>query len=61
MKRGALAVVLAMLVAGCASQPSLTTMDTRAENVDHRRLQASVGTTGSAQVGTYQLLSLIHI
>ncbi|MET4681363.1 energy transducer TonB [Stenotrophomonas rhizophila] len=55
MKRGPLAVVLAMLVAGCASHPSSTTVDTRAENVDHQRLDPNVGAQGSGKVETYQL------
>jgi len=55
VKQALVIIGLAVAMAGCAGHDQITTVDTRAENVDHQRLQASAGTTGSAQVGTYQL------
>lgn len=44
-----------LLLAGCASQPRLTTLDTRAENVDHQQLSAQPAGGGSGQVQPYAL------
>ncbi len=53
MRRGAL--LAALLLTGCASQPSITTVDTRSENVDHRRLAAPAPGGGSDAVAAYEL------
>ena len=55
MMRAAATVLSVAILAGCAGHDQITIVDTRAENVDHQRLQANTGATGSAQVGTYQL------
>ena len=44
-----------LLLAGCATQPSLTTVDTRSENVDHRRLAAPAPGEGGATPAAYAL------
>lgn len=46
-------LLLAALLAGCASQQHLTTVDTRNENVGHQRLQpAAAGAAGQIQAYT---------
>jgi len=47
-------LMMAALLAGCATQDRLTTVDTRSENVGHQRLQPQAG-GGSGQVQTYSL------
>ncbi|WP_295558881.1 hypothetical protein [uncultured Stenotrophomonas sp.] len=44
----------AALLAGCATQDRLTTVDTRSENVGHQRLQPKAG-GGNGQVQAYSL------
>nr|WP_251006428.1 hypothetical protein [Stenotrophomonas sp. ISL-67] len=44
----------ALLLAGCATGPQLTTVDTRAENVGHQRLPAK-GEEGAGAVQTYEM------
>jgi len=56
VKQGLLAVTLAMLGAGCAGPQQLTTVDTRAENVNLQRLR-SEGDGGTGAVQPYQLQS----
>lgn len=53
--RAAATALSVLLLAGCAGHDKITTVDTRAENVDHQRLQADTGPAGSAQLETYQL------
>lgn len=53
MMRDAATALSILLLAGCAAHDRI--VDTRAENVDHQRLQANAGATGSGQVETYQL------
>ena len=47
-------LMMAALLAGCATQDRLTTVDTRSENVGHHRLQPQTG-GGSGQLQTYSL------
>lgn len=47
-------LMTAALLAGCATQDRLTTVDTRSENVGHQRLQPQTG-GGSGQLQTYSL------
>lgn len=47
-------LMMAALLAGCATQDRLTTVDTRSENVGHQRLQPQTG-GGSGQLQTYSL------
>ncbi len=53
MKRAPL-LMMAALLAGCATQDRLTTVDTRSENVGHQRLQPQAG-DGSGQLQAYSL------
>jgi len=51
----ALAIIgLAVAVAGCAGHGQISTVDTRAENVDHQRLMPAAG-GGSGQIAAYAL------
>lgn len=43
------------ILAGCAGHDQITTVDTRAENVDHQRLDPNGSPSGSGKVETYQL------
>lgn len=49
------ALLAVLLFTGCASQPTTTTVDTRSENVDHRRLAAAAPGGGSGAVTAYEL------
>lgn len=52
--RGVWPAALALVMVGCAGHDQLTTVDTRAENVDHQRLRTE-GHGGAAQVQPYRL------
>ncbi len=54
MRQSSVLAVAALLMAGCATHETLTSVDTRAENVGHQRLDPTTG-TGAAQVASYQL------
>ncbi|WP_312316699.1 hypothetical protein [Stenotrophomonas sp.] len=49
------ALLAVLLLTGCASQPTLTAVDTRSENVDHRRLAAAADDGGRGTPATYAL------
>ncbi|EKT4067195.1 TPA: hypothetical protein UM365_003180 [Stenotrophomonas maltophilia] len=53
MKRAPL-LMMAVLLAGCATQDGLTTADTRSENVGHQRLRPDAG-GGTGQIQPYAL------
>ncbi|PZS43984.1 hypothetical protein [Stenotrophomonas maltophilia] len=53
MKRAPL-LMMAVLLAGCATQDRLTTADTRSENVGHQRLRPDAG-GGTGQIQPYAL------
>lgn len=53
--RAAATVLSVALLAGCAGHDQITTVDTRAENVGHQRLDPNLGAQGSGKVETYQL------
>ncbi|WP_323153435.1 hypothetical protein [Stenotrophomonas maltophilia] len=53
MKRAPL-LMMAVLLAGCATQDRLTTADTRSENVGHQRLRPDAG-EGTGQIQPYAL------
>lgn len=53
MKRAPL-LMMAMLLAGCATQDRLTAADTRSENVGHQRLRPDAG-GGTGQIQPYAL------
>lgn len=55
MRQVAIGVVLASVLAGCATQEVVRTVDTRSENVGHQRLAANGGNGGPAQVEAYAL------
>lgn len=54
MRQALTAMLPVLLMAGCAGHQQLSTVDTRAENVDHQRLRTE-GNGGSGQVQPYRL------
>lgn len=55
MRRRSVFVVGAMLLSGCATREPLTAQDTRAENVDHQRLQVRRDGSGAGAIEVYAL------
>lgn len=55
MRRRSVFVVGAMLLSGCATHEHLTAQDTRAENVDHQRLQVRRDGSGAGAIEVYAL------
>lgn len=55
MNRDVATALSFLLLAGCAGHDQITTMDTRAENVDHQRLTPNGSPNGGGKVETYQL------
>lgn len=54
MRQGAAWLAVTALLAGCATTPQLSTVDTRAENVGHQRLPPAAG-GGSGAVQAYEM------
>lgn len=48
-------VVMAVLLSACAGHDQVTALDTRAEHVDHQRLQPNLNADGGAALASYQL------
>lgn len=55
MRRRLVFVAGAMLLSGCATRERLTAQDTRAENVDHQRLQVRSDGGGAGAIEPYAL------
>lgn len=55
MRRRSVFVAGAMSLSGCATQERLTAQDTRAENVDHQRLQVRSDGGGAGAIEAYAL------
>jgi len=53
MRQSSVLAVAALLMAGCATHETLTSVDTRAENVGHQRLDPTTG-TGSMRAAPLQ-------